>query len=179
MSQLVDPRGIVRQRYDAVEERMAAGELLVESLRPPTLAQCRACQVQRGTSRAQQCRDDAHVEQQEHGDTGCRLAVMKKSSTTGSGLMSATIIVVRIRSPMPRRRRLSRNCQCCSMARYPLSVRATCVWGFFPTNCTSHGVPHIARTLVTINPTSITYSQQAAFHAHSARRVWMAVCDGF
>lgn len=41
MSQLVDPRGIARQLYDAVEDRMAAGELLVEYLRPPTLAQLR------------------------------------------------------------------------------------------------------------------------------------------
>jgi hypothetical protein len=65
------------------------------------------------------------------------------------------------------------------MARYPLSVRATCVWGFFPTNCTSHGVPHIADALFTINLTSITYSQQAAFNAHPASRALMTVCDVF
>lgn len=33
----IDPRGIARPLYDAVEEQMAAGELVIEYLRPPTL----------------------------------------------------------------------------------------------------------------------------------------------
>jgi len=33
----IDPRGIARPLYDAVEEQMAAGELVLEYLRPPTL----------------------------------------------------------------------------------------------------------------------------------------------